>query len=155
MLEVLAAQVAPGWVAVTGLGCELLPGSLDPGTGLRDSVVEPDVAVLAADAYGAVPDEGYLPGAPALAVDVVSTHDRLAKVTWKASRYLLAGAVVVWVLDPKRRRAVVFAQEALPETLPADGVLTISELAPGGGPAPIGTGVPLDALWEDPAPGRG
>lgn len=139
----LAAAARPGWEALTGLGCELVPGSRDAGTGLRDTVVEPDVAYLPAAALDAVPAEDYLPGAPPLVVEVVSTTDRLAQVTWKAGRYLLAGAEVVWVLDPKRRRAVVFRRDALPEPLPADGVLTAGDLLPGGG-------LPLATLWEPP-----
>ena len=58
------AGARPGWEALTGLGCELVPGSRDAGTGLRDTVVEPDVAVLPAAALDAVPEEEYLPGAP-------------------------------------------------------------------------------------------
>jgi Uma2 family endonuclease len=137
------AGARPGWEALTGLGCELVPGSRDVGTGLRDTVVEPDVAVLPAAALDAVPEEDYLPGAPPLVVEVVSTTDRLARVTWKAGRYLLAGAVLVWVLDPKRRRAVVFRRDALPEPLPEDGALDGEGVLPG-------LRLPLAELW---APG--
>jgi Uma2 family endonuclease len=106
--------------------------------------VEPDVAYLPATTLDGVPEEAYLPGAPPLAVEVVSTTDRLAQVTWKAGRYLLAGADVVWVLDPKRRRAVVFRRDALPEPLPEDGALDGGTLVPG-------LRLPLAELWE-PSP---
>ena len=70
----------------------------------------------------------------------MSTSDRLARVTWKAGRYLLAGAELVWVLDPKRRRAVVFRRDALPETLPEDGALDGEAVLPG-------LRLPLAELW--------
>ena len=110
-----------------------MPGSRDAGTGLRDTVVEPDVAVLPAAALDAVPEEDYLPGAPPLAVEVVSTTDRLARVTWKAGRYLLAGAELVWVLNQSAGGRWCSARDVLPETLPENGALDGEESCPASG----------------------
>jgi Uma2 family endonuclease len=140
--DALAAHARPGWEALIGLGCELVPGSRDPASGLRDTVVESDVAYVPAAALAATPPEDYFAGAPPLAVEVRSPSDALGQVTWKAGRYLLAGAALVWVLDPKRQRATVYsAARGLAEVLPADGALDGEDVLPG-------VHLPLATLWE-------
>lgn len=50
---------------------------------------------------------GYWPGAPDLAVEVVSPNDTYAQVTEKALAWLEAGALMVLVLDPGEARRTV------------------------------------------------
>jgi Uma2 family endonuclease len=144
MRDVLPANACPGWEALTGLGCEPVPGSRNPESGLRDTVAEPDVAYVTTAALEATPPEDYLAGSPPLVVEVRSPSDALGEITWKAGRSLPAGAALVWVLDPKRRRAMVFsAGRGLAELLPEDGELAGEDVLPG-------VRLPLAALWEGP-----
>jgi Uma2 family endonuclease len=50
---------------------------------------------------------GYFKGAPNLAVEVVSTHDREIDIDEKVSDYLAAGTDRVWVVRPKHRTVTV------------------------------------------------
>ena len=75
-------------------------------------------------------------------LEVRSPSEALGQITWKAGRYLLAGAALVWVLDPKRRRATVYsAARGLAEVLPEDGELDGEDVLPG-------VRLPLAPLWE-------
>ena len=49
---------------------------------------------------GPVPD-GYLPVAPDLVIEVLSSDDRWSDVSAKTAEYLSAGVSVVWVVDPR------------------------------------------------------
>ena len=73
-----------------------------------DTVRAPDVAFVAkarAEAVGYATK--YWPGAPDLAVDVVSPSDTWSEVQEKALAWLAAGTVAVFVLDPRSRTAAV------------------------------------------------
>lgn len=75
-----------------------------------DTVRGPDVAfvskkrtvLLEAD------EDGFLLGAPDLAVEVLSPGDRAGRVREKVADYLAAGTLVVWVVDPARERVTVY-----------------------------------------------
>ncbi len=51
---------------------------------------------------------GFFPGAPDLAVEVVSPGDSASEVLAKTTDYLEAGARQVWVLYPDERKVAVF-----------------------------------------------
>ena len=79
---------------------------------------KPDT-VRAADAafisHGRAPDpppQGYAALAPDLAVEVVSPNDRAGEVQAKVGDWLTAGSLLVWVIDPVRRRAVVYRADS-------------------------------------------
>ena len=74
-----------------------------------DTVRAPDVAFVAIERVPAsgIP-QGYWPGPPDLAIEVVSQHDRRPKVEAKAREWIAAGARAVVVLDPPSRTATVF-----------------------------------------------
>jgi Uma2 family endonuclease len=75
-----------------------------------------------------VPDD-FADLAPDLAVEVVSPGDRPRHVLDKVGEYLEAGARLVWVIDPRKGKAVVHrslsdARELGPQdTLDGDDVL--------------------------------
>lgn len=74
-----------------------------------DTVRAPDVAFVRrerAEEAGRV--TGYWPGAPDLAVEVVSPNDTHAQVTEKALAWLEAGCRMVLVADPERRAVTVY-----------------------------------------------
>jgi Uma2 family endonuclease len=72
-----------------------------------------DPAAAAAD------DEEFFPGAPDLAVEVISPRDRAGEVAAKVRKYLTAGARMVVVIDPPKRTVVVHQSHA--------GVLILNE----------------------------
>ncbi len=67
-----------------------------------DTVRAPDVAFIRADRLPAEPLMGYFPGAPDLAVEVLSPGDRASEVLAKVESWLDAGCSAVWVIDPAR-----------------------------------------------------
>jgi len=102
----------------------------DPGFILRrkpDTLRGPDVAFVRQQRIsGQVPD-GFLDGAPDLAVEIVSRSDTWPAIARKARDYLSAGSVAVWAIDPGRETARIYTGEA-EELLAADGVLTCPTL---------------------------
>ena len=81
-----------------------------------DTVRAPDAAFVSSARLpaGDLPD-GYFPGAPDLAVEVVSPTDSAAEVQRKVAEYFAAGAHQVWVVYPDTRSVAVFrsARESL------------------------------------------
>ena len=74
-----------------------------------DTVRAPDIAFISKKRIaevGAV--EGFWPGAPDLAIEVVSPGDTYTEVGEKVEEYLRAGAHAVWVVDPRRRTITVY-----------------------------------------------
>jgi len=95
-----------------------------------DTVRAPDVAFVRTGRPRA-PARGYYPGAPDLAVEVLSPEDRRAAVRAKVADWLAAGARAVWVVDPGARTVVVHAPHAEPLRFAEDTVLPGADLLPG------------------------
>jgi Uma2 family endonuclease len=97
-----------------------------------DTVRAPDVWFVRSER---VPASGipqtFWPGAPDLAVEVLSPTDRFGDVLRKAQDYLDAGTLLVWVIDPAGRSAAVFQPEGRPLLLSEDGVLDGGAVLPG------------------------
>jgi Uma2 family endonuclease len=92
-----------------------------------DTVRAPDLAFVRRESIpeAGIP-QGYWPGAPDLAVEVVSPSDTYTEVEEKVSDWLNAGARLVLVLNPRRRTVAVY-------TSPTDVVrLTESDTLNGG-----------------------
>jgi Uma2 family endonuclease len=73
-----------------------------------DTVRAPDVAFVRNERVPVEPFRRYFPGAPDLAVEVVSPNDRLTEVLDKADRWLASGAISVWIVDPARRSIDIY-----------------------------------------------
>jgi len=71
-----------------------------------DIVRAPDVAWIAADRGSPAPGE-YFRGAPNLAVEIVSPHDRDDDVAEKVADWIAAGSQRVWVVRPRQRAVTV------------------------------------------------
>ncbi len=107
-----------------------------------DTVRAPDIAFVRAGR--ACDAEGFIPGAPDLAVEVLSPDDRPGYVREKVAEWLEAGAKAVWVVDPRKRTVTVHKARRKPQvssegdTLRAGGVLPAFEMAVAEvfGPAP-------------------
>ena len=83
-----------------------------------DTVRAPDVAYLVGER--ARDDlEGFFPGAPDLAAEVVSPSDRVRDVQDKAKAWLDAGTRLVWVVWPNSRTVSVYR--------PGEAVMTLRE----------------------------
>ena len=72
-----------------------------------DTVLAPDAAFVSAARIPDTPVRGYFPGAPDLAVEVVSPGDTVQEVDDKVSAWLDGGALMVWVLRPRRKSVEV------------------------------------------------
>jgi Uma2 family endonuclease len=95
------------------------------------TVRAPDVSfVSAARVKKAGKVKGYFPGAPDLAVEVVSPEDTAEAVKAKVKDYFEAGTKLVWVIYPQTQEVVVFrsARESV--------VLTVKDTLDGGNAVP-------------------
>jgi len=73
-----------------------------------DTVRAADVTFVRRARTAAVPDDrGYWPGAPDLAVEVVSPGDRPGEVAEKVATWLHFGTLMVVVVDPQQRTVAV------------------------------------------------
>ncbi len=97
-----------------------------------DTVRGPDVAFMTnereRETEGARP---YIPGAPDLAVEIVSPSDRTREVLGKVSDYLAAGSRIVWVVNPVREEVSVFRSPFAPRVLASTDLLDGEDVLPG------------------------
>ena len=89
-----------------------------------DTVRAPDIAFVRRER---IPESGlpkeFWPGAPDLAVEVLSPGDRIKAVEEKVGDWLAAGASAVWVVDPKRKSVTVHGSSKDTRTLLEDDEL--------------------------------
>jgi Uma2 family endonuclease len=98
-----------------------------------DRVRIPDVSFVAwaRVPIEGVPDEGFWPFAPDLAVEIVSPGDRASDVHSKVDEYLAAGTRLVWVLWPQGQSVTARAAGGQPRELGPDDELDGGEVLPG------------------------
>lgn len=91
-----------------------------PGGNVRS----PDVSFVAAGRFpDDRPPEDFGSLAPDLAVEVISPGDRPRHVLDKVGEYLEAGVRLVWVIDPRHSRAVVYRSlTEVRELVPSDAL---------------------------------
>jgi Uma2 family endonuclease len=75
-----------------------------------DTVRGPDISFVASTrmAPDQVP-EAFIAGAPDLAVEILSPDDRSPDLEGKVADYFEAGARLVWIVEPRRRRIEIRA----------------------------------------------
>lgn len=73
----------------------------------------------------------YWPGAPDLAVEVVSPNDRVYEVDEKVQEWLEAGTRMVWVVNPRQRNVTVYRPGINPIILTANDTLDGQDVVPG------------------------
>ncbi len=98
-----------------------------------DTVRAPDAAFIRRDRIGAGLPQGFFPGAPDLAVEVLSPDDRASEVIAKVENWLEAGCLAVWVVDPKTRTVTVHHGTREAVILKPTDTLTGGDLLPGFG----------------------
>jgi Uma2 family endonuclease len=120
---------------------------LSPETGFRmpgGNVRSPDLSFAAkARVPGGTMPETFFEGAPDLAVEVLSPHDREHPQEFmdKIGEYLESGVRLVWVIDPTHRRAIRYRSIEEVRPIPADGVLDGEDVV-------TGFSCPLAAIFE-------
>jgi len=109
------------WGAETGFLIEQDP----------DTVRAPDVAFVRRNRMpDPMPTEGFFPGTPDLAVEVLSPSDRASEVFDKVEQWLDSGAIAVWVLDPVRKTVAVYNRTSPVTTLGLSDTLSDETLLP-------------------------
>ena len=95
-----------------------------------DLVRVPDVAFVQRERVVRTPK--YYPGAPDLAVEVISPGDSYTEVNEKVAMWLAHGTVEVWVADPRRQTVQVFKHgKGTDVTLNKDDEIDGGDLLPG------------------------
>lgn len=97
-----------------------------------DTVRAPDIAFIHSGriSAGGLP-EGFWPGAPDLAVEVVSPGDTAKEVDEKVAEWLGAGCQSVWIVRPRQQTVVVHHAGEQPCTLAVENTLDGGSLLPG------------------------
>jgi Uma2 family endonuclease len=91
----------------------------------QDWVPVPDLLYISYDRLAADwPEDSPCPVAPELVIEIISPDQTFGKMVEKATDYLNAGVMRVWVIDPKAKSITVFTLDAAPMTYRGDRLLT-------------------------------
>jgi Uma2 family endonuclease len=97
-----------------------------------DTVRAPDAAFVSRARLEAVGEvEGYWPGAPDLAVEVISPDDSHVEVEEKVFDWLEAGTKVVLAINPRRRSVTLYRSQSDVTILTGTDVLDGGDVVPG------------------------
>jgi Uma2 family endonuclease len=97
-----------------------------------DTVRAPDVSlVINRNIPEQEPKDGFWPGAPDLAVEVLSPGDRTGEVDEKIDAWLAAGCAAVWIVNPKTKTVTVYRSRLDVEVVTAADVLRGDPVVPG------------------------
>jgi Uma2 family endonuclease len=92
----------------------------------------PDVSFVRADRAGQLDPNADIPGAPDLAVEVLSPNDTVSAVRRKIRQYFAAGAQCVWVVYPETREVEIWREASRPHiVLQETDLLEAPDLLPG------------------------
>ncbi|MFN2455713.1 MAG: Uma2 family endonuclease [Pyrinomonadaceae bacterium] len=97
-----------------------------------DTVRAPDIAFIRQERIDEIGDpDGYWPGAPDLAVEVLSPSDLSYEVEEKVQMWLEAGTKLVWVASPKLHTITVYRSPTSITTLTEADTLDGETVVPG------------------------
>ncbi len=97
-----------------------------------DTVRAPDAAFVTKQRFEQVGDvTGYWPGAPDLAIEVLSPGDRFSEVEEKVFDWLDAGTRLVIVLDPRKRTGTAYRSRSSIRVYTDTETLDASDVVPG------------------------
>jgi Uma2 family endonuclease len=99
----------------------------------RQQLRSPDVSFVLKDRRHLINPDGWVAGAPDLAVEVLSQDEYgQAYARVKVPEYLSAGGKVVWLVHPKRRnvREYLAGRDEF-KTYSEDSIITLDTIAPG------------------------
>jgi Uma2 family endonuclease len=125
-----------GWLLRSFVQTQEL-GKVMVETGFRlttdpDTVRAPDVSFLSTEKIPleGLPD-GYISGAPDLAIEIVSPHDTASDIQDKVQDYLTHGTQLVWVVYPRQRLIIVHHPDGMARILPETDTLDGETVLPG------------------------
>ncbi|NNF60597.1 MAG: Uma2 family endonuclease [Gammaproteobacteria bacterium] len=97
-----------------------------------DTVRAPDVAFVTLERYQALADERRaIPGAPDLAVEVLSPGNTRAEIHARVADYLAAGSTLVWVIDADLESVFSYCSLFQPQPHSGSDELAAADLLPG------------------------
>jgi Uma2 family endonuclease len=96
-----------------------------------DTVRAPDVGFVIRKRVSERPPIGFFPGAPDLAVEVVSPTDRERQVSSKVREWLDAGCALVWVVNPVACTVTAYYPDKEATILDQTATLSCEDLIPG------------------------
>jgi Uma2 family endonuclease len=97
-----------------------------------DTVRAPDVSFIEQKRVNNVGEaKGYFPGAPDLAVEVLSPEDAVSGIEQKMGEWLDAGSRLVWVVSPKMRTVTVYRSRTDIRVLTEKDLLDGGSVVPG------------------------
>ena len=96
-----------------------------------DTVRAPDASFVSKARADIMCGEGFFPGAPDLAIEVVSPNDRPIEVADKALDWLRAGTRMVIVIDPSNRTATIYRGLNDIQTLTEGDTIDGGDVVPG------------------------
>jgi Uma2 family endonuclease len=97
-----------------------------------DTVRAPDIAFITRQRVEVVGStKGYWPGAPDLAVEVLSPDDSVSEVEQKVTEWLAAGSKQVWVVSPKMETVTVYRSTTDIDVLAGNETLDGEDVIPG------------------------
>lgn len=122
LIRMFMGQQRIGKVFGSSVGYELPSGDL----------LSPDVSVVKSDRLpGGKSPEGFGQFAPDLAVEIISPSDSMTVVEDKVEIYLKNGTQLIWVINPKLRRATIYRADGTVAVVRADGKLDGEAVLPG------------------------
>lgn len=142
MLAVRIGGLLDAHVRAYGLGVALAAETGFQIASDPDTVRAPDAAFVTRERVERVGlTESYWPGAPDLAVEVVSPSDSYTEVEAKALDWLAAGTRLVLVVDSRRRTVTAYRSPADIRVMEGDAVLDASDVV-------AGWSLPLSDLFD-------
>jgi Uma2 family endonuclease len=97
-----------------------------------DTIRGPDISFLSTAKLspGGLPD-GYIEGAPDLAVEIVSPGDTASEIQDKVQDYLAYGTQMIWVVYPQQRIVIIHYPDGMARTLRETDTLSGESVIPG------------------------
>lgn len=97
-----------------------------------DTVRAPDVAFVRRERVEAVGDrEGYWPGAPDLAIEVISPNDLYTEIEEKVIDFLNAGTGMVLIVNPRKQTVTVYRALSNISILTEEDIIDGEQIVPG------------------------
>lgn len=97
-----------------------------------DTVLAPDISFVAKTNFPSEePNDGFWPGAPDLAVEVLSPGDRAWEVDERIHAWLDAGCAAVWVINPRSESVTIYLSRTNFRVVTAGETLTGDPVVPG------------------------
>ena len=97
------------------------------------NVLSPDAAYVSRERklQSNDPGEGFFPGVPDLAVEVISPSERKARIRLKTKKYFARGTRLVWLVYPRRRAMEVYTAPDAMNMVKEGGALDGGDVLPG------------------------